>query len=62
MLILLHQVMPQVKQEAGAVGVRAAGRWAVPGDDMGDGQARHPVVGQSEVAVALAAPEREDGE
>lgn len=35
-LRLLYQVMSQVKQEAGAVGVRAAGRWAVPGDDIAD--------------------------
>lgn len=52
--------MPEVKQEAGAVGVKAAGRWAVPGDDIGDWQARHPVVGQSQVAVLLAAPDREE--
>lgn len=50
--------MPQVKQEAGAVGVRAAGKRAVPGDDVCDGQTRHPVVGQSQVAVLLTAPYR----
>lgn len=50
--------MLQVKQEAGAVGVRAAGKWAVPGDDICDRQTRHPVVGQSQVAVLLAAPYR----
>lgn len=35
-LSLLYQVMSQVKQEARAVGVMAAGRWAVPGDDVID--------------------------
>lgn len=59
-LSFFYQVMPEVKQEAGAIGVKAAGRWAVPGDDIGDWQARHPVVGQSQVAVLLAAPDREE--
>lgn len=35
-LSLLYQVMSEVKQEARAVGVRGAGRWAVPRDDIGD--------------------------
>lgn len=48
--------MLQPKQEAGAVRVRAAGKWAVPGDDVRDGQAGHPVVGQRQVTVLLTAP------
>lgn len=50
--------MLQVKQKARPIGVRAAGKWAVPCDDICDGQPRHPVVRQSQMVVLLTAPDR----
>lgn len=59
--ILFHffyQIMFQVKQEARAIKVRAAGRRTIPGQHLWNRQTRHPVVRQSQVAVFLAGPNR----
>lgn len=56
LLRFFQQVMFEVEEKAGAVPARAAGKRAVPGDEVCDGQAGHPVVGQSQVTVLLTAP------
>lgn len=48
--------MFQVEEEAGAVGLRPAGKWPVPGHELCDRQTRHPVVRQSQVALPLTPP------